>query len=40
MRDFEIEKKMYNLAVELIEKRYPTGWGGRCLVRKNEKSQY
>lgn len=32
MRDFEIEKKMYNLAVELIEKRYPTGWGGAGVV--------
>lgn len=32
MRDFEIEKKMYNMAVELIERRYPTGWGGAGVV--------
>ena len=32
MRNPEIEKKMYELAVELIEKRYPTGWGGAGVV--------
>ena len=26
MRNMEIEKEMYRLAVELIEKRYPFGW--------------
>lgn len=32
MRVFEIEKEMYNKAVELIKKRYPTGWGGAGVV--------
>ncbi len=29
MRNFNIEKEMYRRAVELIEKRYPKGWGGQ-----------
>ena len=28
MRNYEIEDNMYRKAVELIEKRYPAGWGG------------
>lgn len=32
MRDFDIEKEMYRQAVALIEKRYPTGWGGAGVV--------
>ena len=32
MRNFEIEKEMYRLAVELIKKRYPKGWGGAGVV--------
>ncbi len=32
MRDLEIESEMYRLAVELIEKRYPSGWGGAGAV--------
>lgn len=28
-----IEEKMYQLAVELIEKRYPKGWGGAAVIR-------
>ena len=28
-----IPKKMFRLAVELIEKRYPTGWGGAAVLR-------
>ena len=32
MRDFTVEKEMYRQAVELIEKRYPTGWGGAGVV--------
>ncbi len=28
-----IEQKMYRLAVELIEKRYPVGWGGAAVIR-------
>lgn len=32
MRDHAVEKEMYRRAVELIEKRYPTGWGGAGVV--------
>ncbi|MCH5287461.1 MAG: cytidine deaminase [Christensenellaceae bacterium] len=32
MRNYEIEKEMYRLAVELINKRYPVGWGGAGVV--------
>lgn len=32
MRNYEIEREMYRRAVELIEKRYPTGWGGVGVV--------
>lgn len=28
MRNYEIENEMYRRAVELIENRYPIGWGG------------
>ena len=36
MRNPEIEKKMYELAVKLIEKRYPTGWGGAAVIHTNK----
>lgn len=29
----EMEQKMYHLAVELIEERYPVGWGGAAVIR-------
>jgi hypothetical protein len=32
MRNYEIEQEMYRRAVELIEKRYPIGWGGAGVV--------
>ena len=32
MRDLVVEKEMFRRAVELIEKRYPTGWGGAGVV--------
>ena len=32
MRNFEVEKEMYRRAVELINKRYPVGWGGAGVV--------
>ncbi|KAA6451817.1 cytidine deaminase [Bacillus swezeyi] len=28
----KIEKKLYNAAVELIKKRYPSGWGGAAAM--------
>lgn len=32
MRNLKIEKEMYEKAVELIEKRYPIGWGGAGVI--------
>ena len=32
MRNFEIEQEMYRRAVDLIERRYPLGWGGAGVV--------
>ena len=32
MRDQEIEREMYRRAAELIERRYPSGWGGAGVV--------
>lgn len=40
MRDFGIEKEMYNKAVKLIEKRYPTGWGGAGVVHTANGNYY
>ena len=39
MRNLEIEKEMYRRAKELIEKRYPEGWGGAGIVH-TEKGHY
>ena len=36
MKNSDIEKEMYKQAVELIEKRYPVGWGGVGVVRTEE----
>ncbi len=36
MRNPEIEHEMYRLAKELIEKRYPTGWGGAGVVHTDQ----
>lgn len=40
MRDFEIEQEMYRRAVELIEKRYPVGWGGAGVVHTANGNYY
>lgn len=44
MRNYEIESEMYQRVIELIEKRYPSGWGGvthcMCLIRDDEESKY
>ncbi|MBE5803641.1 MAG: cytidine deaminase [Clostridiales bacterium] len=32
MRNHDIEQEMYRQAVALIERRYPTGWGGAGVV--------
>ena len=32
-----LESKMYDIAVEFIKKRYPTGWGGAAVIHtKND----
>lgn len=31
-----IEKRLYEEAVALIEKRYPVGWGGAAAMYTNE----
>lgn len=35
-----IENKMYSLAVDLIKKRYPKGWGGAAVIRTEEDDYY
>ena len=35
-----IENKMYLLAVDLIKKRYPKGWGGAAVIRTEEDDYY
>ena len=40
MRNREIEKEMYRKAVELIEKRYPKGWGGAGVVHTDKDSYF
>ena len=35
-----IEQKMFDMAVELIEKRYPKGWGGAGVVRTEDDSYF
>ena len=40
MRNYEVEKEMYRLAVELIEKRYPKDWGGAGVVHTSAGHYY
>ncbi len=40
MRENEIESEMLRLAKELIEKRYPTGWGGAGVVHTENGSYF
>ncbi len=40
MKNHEIEAEMYRRAVELIEKRYPTGWGGAGVVHTASGNYY
>lgn len=40
MRNYEIEEEMYHRAVELIEKRYPVGWGGAGVVHTTNGHYY
>lgn len=40
MRNRDIEQEMYRRAVELIETRYPVGWGGAGVVRTSAGNYY
>ena len=40
MRDYDIEKEMYRMAVELIKKRYPLGWGGAGVIHTSAGNNY
>ena len=40
MRNYAIEREMRRLAMELIEKRYPTGWGGAGVVHTADGNYY
>lgn len=40
MENSGIETEMYRRAVELIEKRYPSGWGGAGVVRTASGNYY
>ena len=36
MNDKKIEQKMFDIAIELINKRYPKGWGGAGVIRTED----
>ena len=40
MRDYEIEQTMYRKAIELIEQRYPTGWGGAAVIHTAKNNDF
>ncbi len=40
MKNTAIERKMFGLAVELIDKRYPVGWGGAAVIRTEQDSYF
>lgn len=40
MRNHEIENKMFELAKELIRKRYPSGWGGAAVIHTAKDSYF
>ena len=40
MRNYEIENEMYRRAVELIQTRYPVGWGGAGVVHTANGNYY
>lgn len=40
MRNYETENEMYRRAVELIETRYPVGWGGAGVVHTSNGNYY
>ena len=40
MRDLAIEREMFRRAAALIERRYPSGWGGAGVVRTEQGHYY
>lgn len=36
MENTEIEKEMYRIATDLIERRFPSGWGGAGVIHTEE----
>lgn len=40
MRDYSIENQMLAEAKALIERRYPTGWGGAAVIRTEQNSYF
>ncbi len=40
MRYYEIEKEMYQRAVQLIETRQPVGWSGAGVVHTSNENYY
>jgi cytidine deaminase len=40
VRDEAVEREMYRRAVQLIETRYPTGWGGAGVVHTQQGSYF
>ncbi len=40
MENHGIEEKMYQMAVKLIQKRYPAGWGGAAVIRTAQGSYF
>ena len=36
MRDVKIENKMYKIAKDFIEKRYPAGWDGAAVIHTEQ----
>ena len=40
MRNIQIENKMYEIATELIKKRFPTGWGGVGVIHTQQGSYF
>lgn len=40
MENIAIENKMYQMAIELIESRYPVGWGGAAIIHTAKDNYY
>ncbi|SJZ95645.1 cytidine deaminase [Anaerorhabdus furcosa] len=40
MENIAIENKMYQMAIELIESRYPVGWGGAAVIHTANDNYY